>query len=191
MRVHPAPGERRRTGNLGTGKSHVVRALGLAACQKGFTVAFTTAAALVHQLIEARDKRHLPKQQRELQSVKLLIVDELGYMPLSATGAKLLFEVFSQRFERGSMVITSNLPFEDWRSDLGSERLTGALLDRLTHYVHILTMNGDSYRLALLWQVISEEREPAMRACVWGRLGEGLDERGPDGRQARLQWSRR
>jgi len=134
-------------GNSGTGKSHVALALGLAACQKGFTVAFTTAAALVHQLMEARDERRLLKQQRELQAVKLLIVDELGYVPLSATGAELLFEVFSQRYERGSTVITSNLPFEDWTSVLGSERLTGALLDRLTHHVHILTMNGDSYRL--------------------------------------------
>ncbi|MBB4000768.1 DNA replication protein DnaC [Aureimonas pseudogalii] len=134
-------------GNSGTGKSHVALALGLAACQKGFTVAFTTAAALVHQLMEARDERRLLKQQRELQAVKLLIVDELGYVPLSATGAELLFEVFSQRYERGSTIITSNLPIEDWTSVLGSERLTGALLDRLTHHVHILTMNGDSYRL--------------------------------------------
>lgn len=134
-------------GNSGTGKSHVALALGLAACQKGFPVAFTTAAALVHQLMEARDERRLLKLQRELQAVKLLIVHELGYVPLSPTGAELLFEVFSQRYERGSTIVTSNLPFEDWTSVLGSERLTGALLDRLTHHVHILTMNGDSYRL--------------------------------------------
>ena len=134
-------------GNSGTGKSHVALALGLAACQKGFTVAFTTAASLVTQLIEARDERRLLKLQRDLQAVKLLIVDELGYVPLSATGAELLFETFSQRYERASTIITSNLPFEDWTSVLGSERLTGALLDRLTHHVSILTMNGDSYRL--------------------------------------------
>ena len=134
-------------GNSGTGKTHVALALGLAACQKGFTVAFTTAAALVHQLMEARDERRLLKLQRDLQAVKLLIVDELGYVPLSPTSAELLFEVFSQRYERGSTIVTSNLPFEDWTSVLGSERLTGALLDRLTHHVHILTMNGDSYRL--------------------------------------------
>lgn len=134
-------------GNSGTGKTHVALALGLAACQKGFTVTFTTTAALVHQLMEARDERRLLKLQRDLQAVKLLIVDELGYVPLSSTGAELLFEVFSQRYERGSTIVTSNLPFEDWTSVLGSERLTGALLDRLTHHVHILTMNGDSYRL--------------------------------------------
>jgi len=134
-------------GNSGTGKTHVALALGLAACQKGFTVAFTTAAALVSQLLEARDERRLLKLQRDLASVKLLIIDELGYVPLSPTGAELLFETFSQRYERGSTIVTSNLPFEDWTSVLGSERLTGALLDRLTHHVSILTMNGDSYRL--------------------------------------------
>jgi DNA replication protein DnaC len=131
----------------GTGKTHVALALGLAACQKGFTVAFTTAASLVSQLMEARDERRLLKLQRDLAAVKLLIVDELGYVPLSPTGAELLFEVLSQRYERGSTIVTSNLPFEDWTQVLASERLTGALLDRLTHYVSILTMNGDSYRL--------------------------------------------
>ncbi len=147
-------------GNSGTGKSHVALALGLAACQKGFTVAFTTAASLVTQLMEARDERRLLKLQRDLQAVKLLIVDELGYVPLSATGAELLFEAFSQRYERASTIITSNLPFEDWTSVLGSERLTGALLDRLTHHVSILTMNGDSYRLK---QSVGRRR-PSVRA---------------------------
>lgn len=134
-------------GNSGTGKTHVALALGLAACQKGFTVTFTTAAALVSQLMEARDERRLLRLQRDLQQVKLLIIDELGYVPLSPTGAELLFETFSQRHERGSTIVTSNLPFEDWTQVLGSDRLTGALLDRLTHHVSILTMNGDSYRL--------------------------------------------
>ena len=134
-------------GNSGTGKTHIALALGLAACQKGFTVAFTTAASLVTQLLEARDERRLLRLQRELQAVKLLIIDELGYVPLSSAGAELLFETFSQRYERGSTIVTSNLPFEDWTSVLGSERLTGALLDRLTHHVSILAMNGDSYRL--------------------------------------------
>lgn len=127
--------------------THVALALGLAACQKGFSVAFTIAASLVSQLLEARDEKRLLRLQRELQAVKLLIVDELGYVPLSPTGAELLFEVFSQRYARGSTIVTSNLPFEDWTSVLGSERLTGALLDRLTHHIRVLTMNGDSYRL--------------------------------------------
>jgi DNA replication protein DnaC len=135
-------------GNSGTGKTHIALSLGLAACQKGFSVTFITAAQLVHQLMEARDEKRLLRLQRELQAPKLLIVDELGYVPLSSTGAELLFEVFSQRHERSSTIVTSNLPFEEWTSVLGSERLTGALLDRLTHHVHILSMNGDSYRLA-------------------------------------------
>jgi len=134
-------------GNSGTGKSHVALGLGLAACQKGLTVGFTTAAALVHELLEARDERRLLRLQKQLAGYKLLIIDELGYVPLSTTGAELLFEVFSRRYERGSVLVTSNLPFDEWTSVLGAERLTGALLDRLTHHVHILEMNGESYRL--------------------------------------------
>jgi DNA replication protein DnaC len=134
-------------GNSGTGKSHVALGLGLAACQKGLSVGFTTAAAMVHELIEARDEKRLLRLQRQLTSYKLLIIDELGYVPLSTTGAELLFEIFSQRYERGSTLVTSNLPFDEWTGVFGSERLTGALLDRLTHHVHILEMNGDSYRL--------------------------------------------
>ena len=134
-------------GNAGTGKTHIALGLGLAACQKGLAVGFTTAAALVHELIEARDEKRLLRLQRQLAACKLLIIDELGYVPLSPTGAELLFEVFSQRYERGSVIVTSNLPFDEWTSVFGSERLTGALLDRLTHHVHILEMNGESYRL--------------------------------------------
>jgi DNA replication protein DnaC len=134
-------------GNSGTGKTHVALGLGLAACQKGFAVGFATAAALVHELLEARDERRLLRLHKQLAGHKLLIVDELGYVPLSTTGAELLFEVFSRRYERGSVLVTSNLPFDEWTSVFGSERLTGALLDRLTHHVHILEMNGDSYRL--------------------------------------------
>jgi DNA replication protein DnaC len=134
-------------GNSGTGKTHVALGLGLAACQKGMSVGFTTAAALVHELIEARDDKRLLNLQRKLARLQLLIIDELGFVPLSKTGAEMLFEVFSQRYERGSVLVTSNLPFDEWTEVFGSERLTGALLDRLTHHVHILEMNGDSYRL--------------------------------------------
>jgi DNA replication protein DnaC len=134
-------------GNAGIGKTHIALGLGLAACQKGLAVGFTTAAALVHELIEARDEKRLLRLQRQLAACTLLIIDELGYVPLSPTGAELLFEVFSQCYERGSVIVTSNLPFDKWTSVFGSERPTGALLDRLTHHVHILEMNGDSYRL--------------------------------------------
>ena len=102
---------------------------------------------LVHELMEARDDRRLLNRQRQLARLRLLIIDELGFVPLSTTGAELLFEVFSQRYERGSVLVTTNLPFDEWTDVFGSERLTGALLDRLTHHVHILEMNGDSYRL--------------------------------------------
>jgi len=134
-------------GNSGTGKTHIALALGLAACQKGYRVRFTTAAAMVHELIEAKDEKRLLRYQKQMAAYELLIVDELGFVPLSKTGAELLFEVFSQRYERGSTMVTSNLPFQEWTEILGSERLTGALLDRLTHHVHILEMNGDSFRL--------------------------------------------
>jgi len=134
-------------GPSGTGKTHVALGLGLAACQKGLAVGFTTAAALVHELMEARDDRRLLRLQKQLVSHKLLIIDELGFVPLSKTGAELLFELISQRYERGATLITSNLPFDEWTETFGSERLTGALLDRLTHHVSILEMNGDSYRL--------------------------------------------
>jgi DNA replication protein DnaC len=94
--------------------------------------------------------------QKMLSSFELLIIDELGFVPLSKTGAELLFEVFSRRYERSATLVTSNLPFNEWTEAFGSERLTGALLDRLTHHVHILEMNGESYRLK-----DSKQRRPA------------------------------
>ena len=135
-------------GPAGTGKTHTALALGLAACQKNHSVLFVTAAALVHELMEARDERRLRALQKQLARVNLLIIDELGYVPFTAVGSELLFEVISRRYENGATLVTSNLPFDEWTSVFGSERLTGALLDRLTHHVHILEMNGESYRLA-------------------------------------------
>jgi DNA replication protein DnaC len=134
-------------GPSGTGKTHIALGLGLSACQKGLSVGFVTAAALVHELMEAKDERRLLRLQKQMVGYKLLIIDELGFVPLSKTGAELLFELISQRYERGATLITSNLPFDEWTETFGSERLTGALLDRLTHHVNILEMNGESYRL--------------------------------------------
>lgn len=145
-------------GPSGTGKTHVALGLGLAACQKGMSVGFITAATLVNEMMEARDERRLLRLQKQIVSHKLLIIDELGFVPLNKTGAELLFELISQRYERGSTIITSNLPFDEWTETFGSERLTGALLDRLTHHVHILEMNGDSYRLG---QSRSRKAEPS------------------------------
>ncbi len=135
-------------GPSGVGKSHVAIGLGLAACQRGVKTRFATAAAIVHEMLEAHDEKRLLRFQKQLASYELLIIDELGFVPLSKSGAELLFELISQRYERGATIITSNLPFDEWTATFGDERLTGALLDRLTHHVHILEMNGKSYRLA-------------------------------------------
>ena len=133
-------------GNSGTGKTHIGISLGFAACQQGYSVGFTTASSLVHEMLEAHDERKLLRYKAKLSKYQLLIIDELGFVPLSKTGAELLFEVFSGRYEQGSIIVTTNLPFEEWPKVFGCERLTGALLDRLTHHVHILAMNGESYR---------------------------------------------
>ena len=109
------------------------------------TVNFWT--TLVTMLIESRDERHLNRLQKQLHRLDLLVIDELGYVPFSKIGAELLFEVVSQAYEQHSLMVTSNLPFEQWTETFGSERLTGALLDRLTHRCHILEANGESYRL--------------------------------------------
>ncbi len=135
-------------GPSGVGKTHLAIGLGLAACRRGVKTRFATAAAIVHELIEARDEKRLLRLQRQLAGHELLIIDELGFVPLSKTGAELLFELIGQRYERGATIVTSNLPFDEWTATFGEERLTGALLDRLTHHVHILEMNGRSYRLA-------------------------------------------
>ena len=145
-------------GPSGVGKTHVALALGLAACQKGLSVRFVTPSHLVHELIEARDEKRLLRLQAQLARVNLLIVDELGYVPLSQTGSELLFDVFSRRYENGATIVTSNLPFQEWTTVFASERLTGALLDRITHHVHILEMNGESYRLK---QSRSRRRQPS------------------------------
>ena len=153
-------------GPSGTGKTHIALGLGLAACQKGLKVRFITAAALVHELIEASDEKRLLRLQKQLTSQNLLIIDELGFVPLSKTGAELLFEVISQCYERGSLIITSNLPFDEWTQTFGSERLTGALLDRLTHHIHILEMNGDSYRLKQSRQRMVPKMESAQKSAT-------------------------
>ena len=145
-------------GPSGVGKTHVALALGLAACQKGLGVRFATASHLVHEPIEARDEKRLLRLQAQLARVNLPIVDELGYVPLSQTGSELLFDVFSRRYENAATVVTSNLPFQEWTTVFASERLTGALLDRITHHVHILEMNGESYRLK---QSRSRRRQPS------------------------------
>jgi DNA replication protein DnaC len=135
-------------GNPGTGKTHLAICLGAAACARGKKVRFYRVTELVTELIEARDDRVLGRLKGQLKKLDLLILDELGYVPASQVGAELLFDIISQAYERTSLIVTTNLPFENWTEVLGSERLTGATLDRLTHRCHILEMNGASYRVS-------------------------------------------
>lgn len=134
-------------GNSGTGKTHLATALAFAACQMGFKVRFFGVTGLVTQLLEYREERRLERFFKQIDRLDLLVLDELGYVPFSKIGAELLFEVVSRAYERTSLIVTTNLPFESWTEVLGSQRLTGALLDRLTHRVHILEANGESFRL--------------------------------------------
>ena len=134
-------------GNSGTGKTHLATALGVAACGQGKRVRFYRVTELITQLMEAREDRELSRLKKQLTRLELLILDELGYVPASKLGAELLFDVIGTAYERLSLIVTTNLPFENWTEVLGSERLTGAALDRLTHRCHILETRGESYRL--------------------------------------------
>ena len=133
-------------GSQGTGKTHLAIGLGLAACRQGRKVRFFTAASLVNRLEEAQKQYQLDKFLIQLDKADLLICDELGYLSFSRTGAELLFQVFADRYERASLLITSNLPFSEWDQIFQGERMTAALLDRLTHHCQIFEMNGESYR---------------------------------------------
>jgi DNA replication protein DnaC len=133
-------------GSHGTGKTHVAVSLGQAACRAGLRVRFFTAADLVSQLEKAQKHYTLDRLLGQLERAHLLICDELGYVTLSRGGVELLFRVFGDRYERASVLITSNLPFGEWNQIFQGERMTAALLDRLTHRCHIFEMNGESYR---------------------------------------------
>jgi DNA replication protein DnaC len=133
-------------GSHGTGKTHVAVSLGQAACRAGLRVRFFTAADLVSQLEKAQKHYTLDRFLGQLERAHLLICDELGYVTLSRGGVELLFRVFGDRYERASILITSNLPFGEWNQIFQGERMTAALLDRLTHRCHIFEMNGESYR---------------------------------------------
>ena len=134
-------------GNPGTGKTHLATALGMEACAQGRKVRFFRVTELITLLLESRDDRTLQRLRTQLGKLDLLILDELGYVPASKSGAELLFDVIATAYERTSVIVTSNLPFEQWTEVLGNERLTGAVLDRLTHRCHILEVNGPSFRL--------------------------------------------
>jgi DNA replication protein DnaC len=133
-------------GNAGTGKTHLAIALGQAACRAGKRVRFFTAAALVNALEEAQKQYRLERFLSQLDRTDVLLIDELGYLSFSRSGAELLFQIFAERYERASILVTSNLAFSDWGSIFQGERMTAALLDRFTHRCHIFEINGESYR---------------------------------------------
>ncbi len=134
------------SGEPGTGKTHLAIAIGLAMCRESRRVRFFTAANLVTRLEEAQKQYQLDRLLTQLDKTDLLICDELGYLSFSRTGAELLFQVFADRYERASLLVTSNLPFSEWNQVFQGERMTAALLDRLTHRCHVFQMNGESYR---------------------------------------------
>lgn len=136
------------TALAGTGKTHLAIALGREVCRKGYKVRFYTAADLVNLYLEAREQRTVLNLEQAIRRCDLIIVDELGYIPFDRSGAEHLFSFFSQCYERTSLIVTTNLPFAEWpQLFAGDERLAGALIDRLTHRMHILQVTGDSYRL--------------------------------------------
>jgi len=147
-------------GSAGTGKTHVATALGISACGQGKKVRFHRVTELITQLMEAREDRQLMRMKNQLAKLDLLILDELGYVPASKLGSELLFDVISAAYERTSVIVTTNLPFEQWTEVLGSQRLTGAVLDRLTHHCHILEALGDSYRLKDARRRSSNKKKP-------------------------------
>jgi DNA replication protein DnaC len=134
-------------GPSGTGKTHLATAFAMAACAQGRRVRFWRVTELITTLREADQERQLLRLRSHLAKLDLLILDELGYVPATKAGAELLFDVIATAYERSSIIVTTNLPFENWPEVLGSERLTGAALDRLTHRCSIIETSGESYRL--------------------------------------------
>jgi DNA replication protein DnaC len=134
-------------GNSGVGKTHVAISLGVEACRQGKTVAFYTAAALGNKLVELQDEYQLSKFIDRLRKIDLLIIDELGYVELSKTTTQLMFQIFSERYEKGSIIVTTNLKFEEWPKVFYDERMTTAIIDRIIHNSQIVIFDGDSYRL--------------------------------------------
>jgi DNA replication protein DnaC len=133
-------------GNSGTGKTHMAIAIGIRACEENYRVSFRTAAALINEMIEARNENRLSLYIRQFKKIDLLIIDELGYVTFDLAGAEMLFQLLATRYETMSTIITSNLGFSEWVKVFHDKTLTAAILDRITHHALILNMNGKSFR---------------------------------------------
>jgi DNA replication protein DnaC len=160
-------------GGIGTGKTHVATSLGLCACEQGHKVRFYTAAGLINELLEAQESHTISKLEARLMKYKLIILDEVGFIPFSQKGAQMLFSFISQRYQRGSLIVTSNLGFAEWTEVFGDPRLTSALLDRLTHRCHILEFKGKSHRFR---QSLQRQAESSDSPVVGGPTSESLAE---------------
>ena len=134
-------------GDSGTGKSHLLIGLGMAACERGLRVRYTTVAALVNELAEAADERTLSRLVARYGRLDLLCLDELGYVHLDPRGAELLFQILTEREERASVAVASNAPFSEWGRTFDDPRLAAAVVDRLTFRAHIIETGTESYRL--------------------------------------------
>ena len=146
-------------GNPGLGKSHLATGLALAGCRQGYKVRFWTSASLVNELLQAQQEHRLQKVMASVLKLNLVVLDELGFIPFTAQGAHLLFTLCSELYERVALIITTNLMFADWVQVFGDERLTAALLDRLTHHAHIIELTGESFRFRQRMQTGAEEIE--------------------------------
>lgn len=135
-------------GKPGTGKTHLATAIGVEACRKGNRVAYYKTSRLVNDLVEAMASKNLESIWKKLLNAKLVILDEWGYIPFEKTGTQLLFEVISECYEQRSVVITTNLPFNEWNTIFYDEKLTNAILDRMVHHGYLILHNGPSFRLA-------------------------------------------
>lgn len=169
-------------GGSGTGKTHLVTALGVAACQQGKRVRFIGATELVNRLLEGHARNQVNQVLSSFQKLDLVIVDELGFVPFTATGAELLFEFFSEAYERRALAITTNLPFAEWTTVFGNERLTAALLDRLTHRCTILEFRTDSFRLKQSLQRQASKTDQSVARPLAGSVAvkTASDEQGTD-----------